>query len=184
MGFTQFFFLGCIACAALASEKAKSPSQVAALLKTELPQLGHRNWIVVADSAYPLQTSAGIKTVVVTESQVACVKDVLAALALTKHVRPHIYLDKELAFVPENLAPGISEYRSSLTRILAGRPTETLLHEDIIKRLDEAGKTFTILLIKTPHIQPYTTVFFQLECGYWSDSAEKQLRETMAKGSH
>ena len=29
-------------------------------LRQELPILGHRNWIVIADSAYPAQNSAGI----------------------------------------------------------------------------------------------------------------------------
>ena len=32
-------------------------------LRKELPLLGHRNWIVVADSAYPLQTAPGIETI-------------------------------------------------------------------------------------------------------------------------
>ena len=32
-------------------------------LTQELPLLGHRNWIAVVDSAYPLQTSAGIETI-------------------------------------------------------------------------------------------------------------------------
>src|SRR3984957_16085627 len=31
-----------------------------ARLNDELPLLGHRNWIAVVDSPYPLQTSAGI----------------------------------------------------------------------------------------------------------------------------
>jgi hypothetical protein len=38
-------------------------------LKKELPLLGHRNWIVVADSAYPLQTSPGIETITANEDQ-------------------------------------------------------------------------------------------------------------------
>ena len=28
-----------------------------------MPYLGHRNWIVIADMAYPLQTNPGIKTI-------------------------------------------------------------------------------------------------------------------------
>jgi len=35
-----------------------------ATLDDRLPLLGHRNWIVVADSAYPWQASAGIETIV------------------------------------------------------------------------------------------------------------------------
>ena len=43
-----------------------------------------------------------------------------------------------------------------------------------------AGKTFHVLLLKTNHTQPYTSVFLQLECGYWSPKAEKELRTAMA----
>jgi hypothetical protein len=32
-------------------------------LRDELPLLGHRNWIAVVDSAYPLQNSPGIKMI-------------------------------------------------------------------------------------------------------------------------
>jgi len=34
------------------------------LLARQLPELGHRNLIGVVDAAYPLQTSAGIETIV------------------------------------------------------------------------------------------------------------------------
>ena len=34
-----------------------------ATLDERLPLLGHRNWIVVADAAYPWQASAGIETI-------------------------------------------------------------------------------------------------------------------------
>ncbi|GHT23543.1 hypothetical protein AGMMS4957_15230 [Bacteroidia bacterium] len=37
-------------------------------LKEILPFLGHRNWIVVTDMAYPLQTAQGIKTLYTNES--------------------------------------------------------------------------------------------------------------------
>jgi len=47
--------------------------------------------------------------------------------------------------------------------------------------LDDAGKTFNIILLKTKLTLPYTSVFFKLECGYWTDEAEKQLRAAMAK---
>ena len=148
-------------------------------LRKELPLLGHRNWIVVADSAYPLQTAPGIETIRADADQVAVVKEVLAELAKTKHVKPAIYTDAEMKFVAEKNAPGISAYRDALARILAGQPEQVLPHEQIIGKLDEAGKTFKVLLIKTPLILPYTSVFFQLECGYWNAQAEKQLRDAM-----
>ena len=148
-------------------------------LQTELPLLGHRNWIVVADSAYPLQTAPGIETICADADQLTVVKEVLAELAKTKHVKPTIYTDAELKFVAETNAPGISAYRAGLAKILEDQPVQVLPHEQIISKLDEAGKTFKILIIKTPLTQPYTSVFFQLECGYWNAESEKQLRATM-----
>lgn len=148
-------------------------------LKKELPLLGHRNWIVVADSAYPLQTSPGIETITANEDQIKVIQGVLSSLAKTEHVKPTIFTDAEMKFVPENAAPGVDAYRTQLKKLLAGQIQEVLPHEQIIAKLDEAGKTFKILIIKTPLTIPYTSVFFQLGCGYWNPIAEKALRDAM-----
>ena len=148
-------------------------------LQKELPLLGHRNWIVVADSAYPLQTAPGIETVYVEADQLEVVKGVLAALAKTKHVKPTIYTDAEMKFVAEKNAPGIGAYRDSLEKILANQPVQVLPHEQIIGKLDDAGKTFKVLIIKTTLTKPYTSVFFQLECGYWNADSEADLRKAI-----
>lgn len=148
-------------------------------LRKELPLLGHRNWIVVADSAYPLQTAPGIETIFVAADQLEVVKGVLAELAKTKHVKPTIYTDAEMKHVAETNAPGISAYRDGLGKVLTNQPVQVLPHEQIIAKLDEAGKTFKVLLIKTPLTKPYTSVFFQLECGYWNEASEKALRQAM-----
>lgn len=148
-------------------------------LQKELPLLGHRNWIVVADSAYPLQTAPGIETIYVEADQLEIVKGVIAALAKTKHVKPMIYTDAEMKFVTEKNTPGIGAYRDGLEKILTNQPVQVLPHEQIITKLDEAGKTFKVLLIKTPLTKPYTSVFFQLECGYWNADSEAELRKAM-----
>ncbi len=148
-------------------------------LQKELPLLGHRNWIVVADSAYPLQTAPGIETIYVNADQLEVVQGVIAALAKTKHVKPTIYTDAELKYVAENNAPGIGAYRDALDKILANQPVQVLPHEQIISKLDEAGKTFKVLLIKTTLTKPYTSVFFQLQCGYWNADSEAELRKAM-----
>jgi hypothetical protein len=148
-------------------------------LQKELPLLGHRNWIVVADSAYPLQTAPGIETIYVDADQLEVVKGVIAELAKTKHVKPTIYTDAEMKFVAETNAPGITAYRDGLGKVLTNQPVQVLPHEQCIGKLDEAGKTFKVLLIKTPLTKPYTSVFFQLECGYWNAESERQLRDAM-----
>lgn len=152
-------------------------------LTGELPVLGHRNWIVIADSAYPAQTSPGIETRYTGAGQVETVRDVLATLDGLSHVRPVVHLDAELAAVPETLAPGITAYRESLDTLLAGRRVERLPHADLIARLDAAGATFRILILKTELTLPYTSVFLELDCGYWGPEAEARLREAIGRAT-
>lgn len=148
-------------------------------LKESLPLLGHRNWIVIADSAYPWQTSPGVQTLHTGATQEEVISAVLQALAKTKHVKPTIYVDRELEYVPEKDAPGVSAYRDKLAKILTGSAITKLPHEEIIAKLDESGKAFRILLLKTDMTIPYSSVFLQLECGYWNAESEKRLRAAL-----
>jgi hypothetical protein len=45
--------------------------------------------------------------------------------------------------------------------------------------MNQAGNTFHILILKTTLTVPYTSVFLRLDCKYWSDAAEDQLRQAM-----
>ena len=110
--------------AALVLSATKAPGQEGGWekrLARDLPLLGHRNWIVIADSAYPLQSGVGIETMATGADQLKVVQAVLDALGKCKHVRPIIYLDAELPFVPESDAPGISAYRDALKTLLKDR---------------------------------------------------------------
>jgi hypothetical protein len=149
-------------------------------LDERLPLLGHRNWIVVADSAYPWQASAGIETICTGQDHVTVVRGVLEAIAGSRHVRPIVHFDAELPLVAETHAPGITACREALAAALGGLPAVSLPHEELIALLDEAGRGFRILLLKTTLALPYTSVFVRLECGYWSAGAEAALRATIA----
>ncbi len=148
-------------------------------LAQELPALGHRNWIVVADSAFPLQISPGMEVVVSGEDHFVVLEKVLKAIDKSRHTRPRIYLDTELSFVTEDLAPGIDACRARLDGLLDGRDVSPVLHEELIARLDQVARTFRILMIKTNLALPYTSVFMELDCGYWSPESEAQMREKM-----
>jgi hypothetical protein len=143
----------------------------------QLPALGHRNWIVVADSAFPLQISPGIEVVVSGEDHFIVLEKVLKAIDNSRHIRPRIYLDKELSFVSEDLAPGIDACHARLEGLLEGRDVTPVLHEDLIVRLDQVARTFRILMIKTNLALPYTSVFMELDCGYWSQENEAKMRD-------
>jgi L-fucose mutarotase/ribose pyranase (RbsD/FucU family) len=148
-------------------------------LKDRLQLYGHRNWLVIADSAYPAQSRQAIETIVVDEEQVTVLEQTLAILGGCKHIEPNIYTDRELNFVKDTDAPGISSYRQELGALLKGHEVRTLPHEEIISTLDQVGETFRVLLIKTNMRIPYTSVFLELECGYWNADAEKRLRVSM-----
>lgn len=135
----------------------------------------------MVDSAYPLQTSVGIETVETDAEQLDVVRAVLDELGKVKHVRPVVFIDTELKFVPESDAPGVTAYREALAGVMRGREMQSLPHEEIIGKLDEAGETFHVLVLKTKMTIPYTSVFLQLDCGYWSDEQERRLREKMTK---
>lgn len=145
-----------------------------------LPALGHRNWIVVADSAYPAQISPGVEVIVSNEDHFVVLDKVLKALDMSRHVRPKIYLDKELSYLTDDLAPGIQACRLNLEAMLKGRNAAPVLHEELIGRLDQVAKTFRVLMIKTNLALPYTSVFMELDCGYWSPEAEQKLRQKMS----
>ena len=71
-----------------------------------MPLLGHRNWILIVDSAYPLQSSPGVETIETNASHLDVLRYVLGAINRSIHVRPLIYMDAELPFVPDDDAPG------------------------------------------------------------------------------
>jgi L-fucose mutarotase/ribose pyranase (RbsD/FucU family) len=149
-------------------------------LKALLPLFGHRNWIVVADSAYPAQSKPGIETIVSGASQIEVARKVLDAIAACKHVRANIYLDQELQSVAESDAPGVSRFRTQLAALLKSAKTTTLPHEQMIAKLDQTAQVYRVLIIKTELTVPYTSIFFELDCRYWTPEAELRLRQAMA----
>ena len=149
-------------------------------LSHELPRLGHRNFIVIADSAYPLQSAPGIRTVHIGGTQAAALQKVLAMLATQKHVRPTAWIDSEQTKIPEADAPGIDKCRQDLAASLKGVDVRTAPHMEIIKRLDESSKLFNVTILKTDEILPYTSVFLELDCGYWDGDKETRLRAALS----
>ncbi|MCX8038111.1 MAG: hypothetical protein N3D11_13865 [Candidatus Sumerlaeia bacterium] len=151
-------------------------------LKTDLLLFGHRNWIVIADSAYPAQSRPGIETYVTGANHLDLVAGVLEALDEMPHVKPVVYLDAELEHVSATDAPGITAHRDVLGRLLAKRTVKTLPHEELIARLDKAGEMYRVLVLKSNATLPYTSVFLELDCAYWTAEAESRVRAAVGKG--
>jgi hypothetical protein len=149
------------------------------LLHQRLPLLGHRNWICIVDAAYPLQIAPGIELIDTGAEIEEVLPKALAMLQQARHVRAAAYTDAELPMVAEKDAPGVTFYRTNLAALLADFPNLSLKHEEIIARLSRAASEFHVLLLKTKLTIPYTSVFFELECGYWTAAAETRLRAAM-----
>jgi RbsD / FucU transport protein family len=150
------------------------------VLQDRLPLYGHRNWIVVADSAYPAQTASGIETVYSDGDQTEVLNFVFKALAGSRHVTPVVFTDRELNLLPENDVSGITSYRETLKSIVGDRKINALPHEKLIEKLDQVSQSFRVLIIKTKMTMPYTSVFLQLDCAYWTPEQETRLRAIAA----
>jgi hypothetical protein len=144
-----------------------------------IPLLGHRNWILIVDSAYPLQSSPGVETIETGASHLDVLRYVLGAVNNSIHVRPLIYMDSELPFVPDNDALGASAYRAQIAQTLADYSIQSIPHEKLISQIDETSKQFHVLVLKTTMTIPYSSVFIRLDCKYWSADAEKRMRARM-----
>jgi hypothetical protein len=92
-------------------------------------------------------------------------------------------MDAELPFISDSDAPGASAYRAQVGELLHDYPVESQQHEKIISSIDEAGQTFHVLVLKTTMTIPYTSVFIRLDCKYWSEDQERNLRLRMKSTS-
>lgn len=149
-------------------------------LDTVLPEYGHRNWIVIADAAYPKQSAPGIETIATGMDQFEVLEAVLEAIDAAPHVQPIVMLDAELEHVAPDDAPGVAEYRARLKDVLKDRPVQVKPHEQIIAKLDADSEMYNVLLLKTDLVIPYTSVFLQLDCGYWNAEKEARLRDLIS----
>ena len=145
-----------------------------------MPTLGHRNWIVITDMAYPWQSGSGITTLFADEPYPAVLEEVKQMIDKAPHVFAHVYRDKELSYLTDDDVKGISSLRSEMDRI-CGDEVQSVPHEQLIARLDEAGSLYNVIIIKTPLTIPYTTTFFQLDCAYWNGDQQQKLDQKMAE---
>ncbi len=149
-------------------------------LNQKLPMLGHRNWILVVDKAFPEQNAPGMEYIYANEDLLPVLKQVLAQVNSSSHVKPIIYQDKELGFITENQAKGVKHFVQESKTLFGNQNVQTMLHDSVFRKLDTESKFFKVLVIKTNETIPYTSVFLQLDCAYWNGEKEKQLRDALS----
>jgi D-ribose pyranose/furanose isomerase RbsD len=143
-------------------------------LDSVLPLLGHRNWVIIADKAFPLQSAPGMIYINTDATVPEVAEYTIQQLNKGTYVSPVLYLDKELSFVP-----GTEGYRDTLQQIFKGQSVQTLLHDSVFAKMDKTAGLFKVVVLKTNTTLAYSSVFINLDCKYWSAAKEQQLREVM-----
>lgn len=169
-------------------ETTPAPARAAwkSTLQQRLPVYGHRNWIIVADAAFPAYSASGIETIIADEDLPTVLDYVADAISSSKHVRATAFLDQELPFVEEKDYPGVTALREKITHIfdithtLGKNSLSSIPHSEVLSRIDDAGKTFRVLFIKTKTIIPYTSVYMRLDCGYMTDEVNRKIKDAVA----
>lgn len=159
---------------------SRETSNWKSVLSEELPLLGHRNWILVVDKAFPAQNAPGIHVVNTGEELLPVLKYTLDQISQSTHVKPIIYTDKELNFITPELESGIESFKRSLQEVLNGADVQTILHDSVFTKIDEASKLFKILVLKTEGTIAYSSVFLNLDCKYWTGEKESSMRQAMS----
>lgn len=147
----------------------------------QVNQLGYRNWIVISEASFPAHSRTGVRQVNANAEVPEVVDYVLNALEQTQHVRPHVYLTREMRAVENDFAPGIDEMRNRIAQSLHGHEPTELDQQSLITLLESANQSYDVLVIRTPTALPYTSVFIELQPGYWDAESEDRLRQRISR---
>jgi len=149
--------------------------------QSRLSAFGHRNWILIVDKAFPMQNGSGISYINSNEKLLPVLTYTLGEIKNAEHVKPIIFQDKELSFITETQSKGVKQLAQSIQKVLGENKVQTIPHDSIFLKIDEAAKLFNVLIIKTNETIPYSSVFLQLDCAYWDGEKEASLRASMVK---
>ncbi len=152
-----------------------------AAVQRQVGQLGYRNWIVVAEASFPAHNRPGLRQINAPVGIPQALDFVLNTLEQTETVRPLVYVPRELRAVENDFAPGIDEFRKSLQAAMHGHETTELDQQSLLTLLEDANRSFDVLVIRTPTALPYSSVFLELQPGYWDVDSETRLRERVER---
>lgn len=150
-------------------------------VERHVAELGFRNWIVIAEASFPAYSRAGVHQVPANVEVPEALSYVLETIDQTQHVRPNVYLTREMRSMSNDVAPGIDEMRAKTQQALAGIEATSLDQESLMSLLADANRSFDVLVIRTNTALPYSSVFIELQPGYWDAESEQQLRERIER---
>jgi D-ribose pyranose/furanose isomerase RbsD len=176
----NFLVLG-VAFLSLGCAGMKSSNSWQAAVDRQAGQLGYRNWIVIAEASFPAHSRLGVRQVSASVGVPEALDYVLNTLEQTENVRPHIYVTRELRSVENDFAPGIDEFRKNVKSSLRGHETTELDQQSLLTLLEDANRSFDVLVIRTTTALPYSSVFIELQPGYWDVDSETRLRDRIER---
>jgi len=144
-------------------------------------QLGYRNWIVIAEASFPAQSRPGVSQVNAPCEVPEALDYVLHAMEQTENVRPQVYVTREIRSVENDFAPGVDELRKRTKDALHGHETTELDQQSLLTLMEDANRSFDVLVIRTTTALPYSSVFLELQPGYWDVDSETRLRDKIAR---
>jgi D-ribose pyranose/furanose isomerase RbsD len=147
----------------------------------QLGKLGYRNWIVISEASLPAQNRPGIHQITATAEIPEVVDYVLRTMEQTENVRPRVYVTREMRAVENNFAPGMDTYREALKKSLHAHETTELDQQALLTLMEDANRTLDVLVIRTQTALPYSSIFMELQPGYWDGESEARLRERIQR---
>ncbi len=163
-------------CASLSSQNSWQQA-----VQRHVSQLGFRNWIVIAEASFPAYSRTGVHQIEAQGEIPEVMAQVLQTIDQTQHVKPNVYLTRELRSMDNNTAPGIDELKKKNDQILAGMEVASLDQESLMSLVADANRSFDVLVIRTTSPLPYSSVFLELQPGYWDSDSELELRNRIER---
>lgn len=181
MGFCRGFVAAGLAFLSFGCVNMSQDNSWQAAVQRQAGQLGYRNWIVIAEASFPAHSRPGTRQVNAPVEIPEALDFVMRTLEQTENLRPQIYVPRELRSVENDFAPGIDELRKKLQESLHGHETTELDQQSLLTLLDDANRSFDVLVIRTNTALPYSSVFLELQPGYWDVDSEERLRQRIER---
>ena len=75
----------------------------------------------------------------------------------------------------------IDELRKKIQGALHGHEATELEQQSLLTLLEDANRSFDVLVIRTSTALPYSSVFIELQPGYWDVDSETRLRDKIER---
>ena len=166
---------------ALPPEIEQKPPSWKESLQSAVADLGAKNWIVVTEKAFPIPEAEGVQVVHADAELPEALLEVFDSIESEGHIWPRIYNLREFKHLEEDYAPGVGKLRTQKEQVFAGRKMQEITARTANLIFLAAVKKYRVLIVKTESAYPYSSVYMELDSGYWNGVSEDALRAAMGE---